>query len=136
MALITVLVPSTRRSESSSETPWEAEGRYFTSPWNHLDSVREGLDFPSRVKFHDVSLRDGEQQAGIAFAPADKLAIARGLAAAGVDRIEAGMPIASPQDEAAVKSIVEEGLEPRFSPSPGAWSMTSPRPRSAASTGS
>ncbi len=95
----------------SSETPWEAEGRYFTSPWNHLDSVREGLDFPSRVKFHDVSLRDGEQQAGIAFAPADKLAIARGLAAAGVDRIEAGMPIASPQDEAAVKSIVEEGLD-------------------------
>ena len=60
----------------SSETPWEAEGRYFTSPWNHLDSVREGLDFPSRVKFHDVSLRDGKQQAGIAFAPADKLAIA------------------------------------------------------------
>lgn len=95
----------------SSETPWQKEGRYFTSPWNHLDSVREGLDFPSRVKFHDVSLRDGEQQAGIAFAPADKIAIARRLSAAGVDRIEAGMPIVSPQDEAAVKSIVEEGLD-------------------------
>jgi isopropylmalate/homocitrate/citramalate synthase len=95
----------------SSETPWQVEGRYFTSPWNHLESVREGLRFPERVKFHDVSLRDGEQQAGIAFTPEDKVAIARRLAAAGVDRIEAGMPIVSPQDEGAVKSIVEAGLD-------------------------
>jgi isopropylmalate/homocitrate/citramalate synthase len=95
----------------SAETPWQAEGRYFTSPWNHLDESRAGLDFPPRVKFHDITLRDGEQQAGIAFTPEDKLAIAERLAAAGVDRIEAGMPIASPADEAAVKSIVEADLE-------------------------
>jgi isopropylmalate/homocitrate/citramalate synthase len=95
----------------SSETPWQVDGRYFTSPWNHLEAAREGLGFPGRVRFHDVSLRDGEQQAGIAFTPADKLAIARRLADAGVDRIEAGMPIVSPQDEGAVKSIVEAGLD-------------------------
>ncbi len=70
----------------------------------------QGLGFPSRVKFHDICLRDGEQQAGIAFTPDDKLTIAKRLAEAGVDRIEAGMPISSPQDEAAVKAIVEAGL--------------------------
>jgi isopropylmalate/homocitrate/citramalate synthase len=95
----------------SADTAWEVEGRYFTSPWNHLDGAREGLDFPDRVKFHDVSLRDGEQQAGVAFTLEDKLAIAKRLSEAGVDRIEAGMPIVSPQDELAVKSIVELGLD-------------------------
>jgi isopropylmalate/homocitrate/citramalate synthase len=99
-----------RSPELSADTPWEAEGRYFTSPWNYLDEAREGLNFPSKVRFHDVSLRDGEQQAGVAFTPDDKLTIAKRLAAAGVDRIEAGMPIVSPQDEAAVKAIVEADL--------------------------
>jgi isopropylmalate/homocitrate/citramalate synthase len=94
----------------TSDTPWQAEGRYFTSPWNYLGGARDGLAFPSRVRFHDVTLRDGEQQAGVAFTPEDKLAIAERLAEAGVDRIEAGMPIVSPQDEAAVKSIVEADL--------------------------
>ena len=95
----------------STETPWQAEGRFFTSPWNHLDESRAGLEFPKRVRFHDISLRDGEQQAGIAFTADDKLTIARRLAEAGVDRIEAGMPIVSPQDEAAVSSIVEADLD-------------------------
>ena len=31
----------------TTETPWEAEGRYFTSPWNHLEESRAGLGFPS-----------------------------------------------------------------------------------------
>lgn len=97
-----------------SETPWESEGRFFTSPWNYLDASRAGLDFPEVVRFHDVTLRDGEQQAGVAFTLEDKLAIARRLAAAGVDRIEAGMPIVSPQDEAAIKKIVELELGPEI----------------------
>jgi isopropylmalate/homocitrate/citramalate synthase len=91
-------------------TPWEQPGRFFTSPWNYEDDARAGLNFPPRVRFHDVSLRDGEQQAGVAFSPEDKLVIARQLDAAGVDRIEAGMPIVSPQDEAAVCAIVEAEL--------------------------
>jgi isopropylmalate/homocitrate/citramalate synthase len=93
------------------ETPWQEPGRFFTSPWNHLPEAREGLDFRPQIKFHDVTLRDGEQQAGIAFTPEDKLAIARRLSKAGVDRIEAGMPIVSPQDADAVGAIVAEGLD-------------------------
>jgi isopropylmalate/homocitrate/citramalate synthase len=84
--------------------------RWFVSPWNALTEVRAGLDFPSRVVFHDTTLRDGEQQASIAFRREDKVAIAKKLAAAGVDRIEAGMPVVSPDDEAAVKDIVQLDL--------------------------
>jgi isopropylmalate/homocitrate/citramalate synthase len=95
-------------------TPWEVEGRWFTSPWNHLDEARAGLDLPERVYFHDITLRDGEQQAGISLTRDDKVAIARRLADAGVDRIEAGMPIVSPQDEAAIKDIVQLDLGPQI----------------------
>jgi isopropylmalate/homocitrate/citramalate synthase len=97
-----------------SDTPWESEGRWFTSPWNFLPAARAGLSFPARVRFHDVTLRDGEQQAGMAFTREDKVAIASRLAAAGVDRIEAGMPMVSPQDEAAIREIVEADLGPEI----------------------
>ena len=97
-----------------SDTPWQSEGRWFTSPWNFLEPAREGLAFPRRVRFHDVTLRDGEQQAGIAFTHEDKVAIAKRLAAAGIDRIEAGMPMVSPQDEAAIKEIVQADLGPEI----------------------
>lgn len=96
------------------KTPWEIDGRWFTSPWNFLDEARDGLNFPDRVVFHDITLRDGEQQAGVAFTREDKVAIARKLAEAGIDRIEAGMPIVSPQDEAAIKEIVQEDLGPQI----------------------
>lgn len=88
------------------------EGRWFTSPWNELDEVREGLEFPPQVQFHDTTLRDGEQQAGVVFSRADKVAIAKKIASAGVDRIEAGMPMVSPDDEAAIRDIVQLDLGP------------------------
>jgi len=98
----------------ANNTPWEVEGRWFTSPWNFLDASREGLAFPERVIFHDITLRDGEQQAGVALTRDDKVDIAHRLAAVGVDRIEAGMPIVSPQDEAAIKDIVQADLGPKI----------------------
>jgi isopropylmalate/homocitrate/citramalate synthase len=97
-----------------TQTPWAVEGRWFTSPWNFLDEARSGLTPPENVIFHDISLRDGEQQAGIALTREDKVAIARRLAAAGVDRIEAGMPIVSPQDDAAIRDIVQLDLGPQI----------------------
>jgi isopropylmalate/homocitrate/citramalate synthase len=61
-----------------------------------------------------VTLRDGEQQAGVAFSRDDKVAIAKKLAAVGIDRIEAGMPLVSADDEAAVKEIVQADLGPKI----------------------
>jgi isopropylmalate/homocitrate/citramalate synthase len=66
------------------------------------------------VKIHDITLRDGEQQAGITFTKDDKIRIAEKLAEVGVHRIEAGMPAVSPQDEAAIKEIVRRNLGPEI----------------------
>ena len=59
-----------------------------------------------RVVFFDTTLRDGEQSPGAAMTLAGKLKIARVLAALGVDVIEAGFPVSSPQQAEAVREIV------------------------------
>ena len=89
--------------------PWKTD-QYFTSPWNYIPEVRAELSFPPQIRIHDVTLRDGEQQTGIVFRRQEKIAIAKALAAAGVHRIEAGMPAVSAEDEAAIKDIVALGL--------------------------
>ena len=61
-----------------------------------------------RVRIFDTTLRDGEQSPGIAFTPDDKVAIAGQLARLGVDIIEAGFPIASDGDFAAVQRVARE----------------------------
>ena len=89
--------------------PWKTD-EWFVSPWNFEPGAREGLSFPDNIRIHDVSLRDGEQQTGVVFRRAEKVAIAKSLAAAGVHRIEAGMPAVSKEDEDAIKEIVQLDL--------------------------
>jgi isopropylmalate/homocitrate/citramalate synthase len=92
--------------------PWKTD-QWFTSPWNFTEQARAGLEFAPSIQIHDVTLRDGEQQAGIEFTTDDKVRIAEGLAQAGVHRIEAGLPAVSPSDEAAVREIVKRELGPQ-----------------------
>src|SRR5574341_2649445 len=94
---------------TTSATPWHTD-QWFVSPWNYLDEVMRGAQMPPRVKFHDVCLRDGEQQAGVEFTPQEKVRLATLLAEAGVHRIEAGMPAVSPMDAQAIKLIVKKNL--------------------------
>jgi len=96
-----------------SQEPWKTD-QWYVSPWNFADPVRAELHFPKQVKFHDITLRDGEQQTGVIFTKDDKIRIAEGLAEAGVHRIEAGMPVVSPSDTAAIKEIVKRNLGPRI----------------------
>ena len=88
---------------------WKTD-KWFVSPWNFLGEVTEGWAFPARMKIHDVTLRDGEQQAGVVFTKDDKVRIASLLDEAGVHRIEAGMPAVSPADAEAIKTIAKMGL--------------------------
>jgi len=88
---------------------WKTEN-WFVSPWNYLDEVKKGFVVPEKVKIHDVTLRDGEQQAGIIFTKDDKIRIAEKLSEVGIHRIEAGMPAVSPRDEEAIREIVKRGL--------------------------
>ena len=90
--------------------PWKSEN-FFSSPWNYLPEVTDGFQLPETLQVHDVTLRDGEQQAGIEFNADDKLRIAEALSAAGIHRIEAGLPAVSPADEEAVRRIVNADLE-------------------------
>src|SRR5258708_39420461 len=62
----------------------------------------------NHVRIFDTTLRDGDESPGASLTSAEKLEIARHLAALGVDIIEAGFPAASPDDLAAVRRIAEE----------------------------
>jgi isopropylmalate/homocitrate/citramalate synthase len=62
------------------------------------------------VGLYDTTLRDGEQSVGVVLAPEDKLAIARALDEAGIDRIEAGFPRVSAEDAEAIRLIAGAGL--------------------------
>lgn len=83
---------------------------WYASPWNDEAARERNLRPQVPPRFHDVSLRDGEQQAGIEFTPDEKIRIAEKLAEAGVQRIEAGMPAVSEADAAAVTAIARRDL--------------------------
>jgi isopropylmalate/homocitrate/citramalate synthase len=89
--------------------PWKSD-RWFSSPWNYLPEVTADFNFPEEVTIHDVTLRDGEQQAGVEFTADEKVRIAEALADAGVHRIEAGLPAVSPSDKQAIERMVAAGL--------------------------
>lgn len=66
------------------------------------------MDHRNRIVFFDTTLRDGEQSPGCTMHHAEKLRMARQLAKAGVDVIEAGFPIASEGDLDSVQAIARE----------------------------
>lgn len=96
-----------------SDTPWKSD-EHFVSPWNFVPEVTKEFKFAPKIKIHDVTLRDGEQQTGVVFRKDDKIRIAEALAEAGVHRIEAGMPAVSPQDAEAITEIVKRDLGPEI----------------------
>src|SRR5260370_30339262 len=59
----------------------------------------------ARIRVFDTTLRDGEQSPGCSMTVQEKLRLAHQLDRLGVDVIEAGFPIASEGDFAAVEAI-------------------------------
>lgn len=93
--------------------PWKTD-KWYTTEWNFLDEVTRDFSFTKSPRIHDMTLRDGEQQTGVTFTTEDKIRIAEKMAEAGVHRIEAGMPVASKQDETAIREIVKRDLGPQI----------------------
>lgn len=61
-----------------------------------------------RIKIFDTTLRDGGQSPGVSLKVEDKLQLARQLAKLGVDVLEAGFPLVSPEEFQAVHQIARE----------------------------
>ncbi|MDN5928698.1 MAG: hypothetical protein L0I29_16645 [Hyphomicrobiales bacterium] len=71
-----------------------------------------------KLLIHDVTLRDGEQQAGIVFLPQEKIEIARQLDRLGVDRIEAGRLDMGDEEIEALRTLTSLGLKAEI------WAVT------------
>ncbi len=97
-----------------SNTPWLEPKKWSTSPMNWTDECREMYRFPEKIIFHDVTLRDGEQQVSAAFNMSQKIALAERMAEMGIQRIEPGMPAVSEQDRAAIEAIAKRGLSSKI----------------------
>jgi len=67
----------------------------------------------NRVLIFDTTLRDGEQSPGASMGQSEKVQVAKQLARLKVDIIEAGFPVASPGDFAAVQAVAEQIKGPR-----------------------
>ena len=61
-----------------------------------------------QIAVFDTTLRDGEQSPGCSMNLQEKVRMARQLESLGVDIIEAGFPIASEGDFAAVRAVARE----------------------------
>src|SRR6266699_1423312 len=68
----------------------------------------ETLMAEKRIAIFDTTLRDGEQSPGCSMNLAEKVRMARQLETLGADIIEAGFPIASEGDFAAVQAVARE----------------------------
>ena len=57
------------------ESPYFVENKWWVSPYNFVERVRETFDLPEKVLVHDATLRDGEQTPGVVFRKDDKIEI-------------------------------------------------------------
>src|SRR5262249_42455056 len=85
----------------------------LASPTKFENRFKEGeTRMSERVAIFDTTLRDGEQSPGCSMNLEEKLRMARQLDALGVDIIEAGFPIASDDDFAAVREVAKTCKRP------------------------
>ena len=88
-----------------------SQDKIWTSELNRTDDILSRFDRSTPVRFYDTTLRDGEQSVGVCFTPEEKFDIACRLSELGVDRIESGFPRVSADDTAAVRRILDAGLQ-------------------------
>ncbi|HZV76424.1 MAG TPA: hypothetical protein VFF63_01545 [Candidatus Babeliales bacterium] len=66
-----------------------------------------GFPDPAEIRIYDETLRDGEQMPGVCYTPAQKLEIAKALAAVGVHIMSVGFPAASEGDRRTLQLVMD-----------------------------
>lgn len=85
---------------------------YHTSPLNFIEDVTRDEHFRLPIVIQDVTLREGEQAAEVAFSVDDKVEIASRLSSMGVPQIQVGY---AGRDDAAVSAIKRAGAKANLS---------------------
>jgi isopropylmalate/homocitrate/citramalate synthase len=81
---------------------------------NYHAATASARRFADPIVFWDETLRDGEQMPGVHFSPEEKVRIATVLSDVGIQVIDAGIPVVSPDEAAAVKRVVDAGLKAKI----------------------
>ncbi|MFI5414453.1 MAG: homoaconitate hydratase [Candidatus Lutacidiplasmatales archaeon] len=81
---------------------------------NYHAATAASRRFAEPIVFWDETLRDGEQMPGVHFSPEEKVRIATVLSEVGVQVIDAGIPVVSPDEAAAVRAVVGAGLKAKI----------------------
>jgi isopropylmalate/homocitrate/citramalate synthase len=89
------------------------QGGMWPSPFSKISGDEIALG--RRILLSDCTLRDGEQQAGVAFDRTGKLQIARALDDLNIYEIEAGTPASSEEDRETIGEMCRLGLRARIS---------------------
>ena len=84
------------------------------TPLVDMKEHRSILSPPKKIEFYDLSLRDGLEYPGVFLTTEQKLKVVRTLDDLGVDRIEAGMPMRSPEEAGFVRDAVKAGTKAKI----------------------
>lgn len=84
--------------------------QFNVTPYAQVPSMGGGPLRQSKILFNDVTLREGEQSGNVNLTIADKLALSRQLAEAGVDQIQGGFVGRFPTDFEFVRKVKAEDL--------------------------
>ncbi|MGC8622332.1 MAG: LeuA family protein [Caldisphaera sp.] len=91
---------------------WDTE-KYWLTHYNWVNEVRSKINLPEKVIIHDATIREGQQQPGVAFKKDEIIMIAKLLDDLGVDRIEL-IPFLSKDDEDATKTLLDMNLNAKL----------------------
>ncbi len=100
--------------------------KWWISPFNYIDEVRDSFNLPERVYVRDSTIREGEETPGVYYTLDQKIKIAEKLEDIGVEHIDCGY-IGQVQDQwDLANQIKERGIKLKtyshLSSSPSRWS--------------
>ncbi len=106
------------------ETKW-FNNKFWVSPFNYKDDVRDSFNLPKRVYVRDSTIREGEETPGVYYTLEQKIKIVEKLEELGVKHIDCGY-IGQVQDQWDLANQIKElGLKLKtyshLSSNPGRW---------------